>query len=367
MVMGFGFFDLILFDSIIVTGYFVYSTLTEPNKNQVVKKVDELYFFTFIERYMIYYIGSLTVSLFGSVVGSIMGPILLLPFIQNRVPYKVEYREKLAVTTKYFVSEYLYKKLRALGLYLDKRHTITIIKYLNYSKLVYIFKQFLFVHIMYLLYNNERLYFYYKTIKLTYLYNFNYSFTRINKKTALLTLQNLIKNDYNLIDITNVHHIHCLYVLIRDSHNTNLMFELYKWSSIWVLVDIFQRIVYFLIATNLKFFIALYAISFTFLQTNFAIQYRYLDRYRYQYHIIFILATCNCIFDIGPFVGTVIIFCGMTCFNIRKDLHHLVKNYHFIMLSSNQTDTIQVAKKIDKKDLVEKKENLDTDDTYILL
>lgn len=262
-------------------------------KMDIIKKYNKIYTLNTLDRYIFY--GSIYFysRLFGylsvffdinfSEYANIQFYLLLLvvPYIQNGLMTLFKspldcYLENKEIFVKYSISKLIVSSIQNLHSDIDNIpnfHIFIIYSSLSFNYVYEIFKNYLFICLLYYLRNNDYLYFYYKAIKMAYFYHTGYNFAEMSLYDSVY-LANLIVKEKRWNQLTKMEVVNMFYVLITSKFydpysNMYLSCSLLilQLFSLWSLVSLLKFTIYipiqykFIIASIILFFSLMYNVS----------------------------------------------------------------------------------------------------------
>jgi hypothetical protein len=238
-------------------------------KREIIKRYHKIYTLSSIDRYL-FYLGiyfiynciARTLMNFDTDIKCVkwMLLILIIPSVQNKVVSWLPlnyYLENKEIFVKYSFSKLFITSFQNLHNDIHRISNYNI--FILYSELTfdYIYKitrNFLFVSLLYFLKSQDFTYFYYKAIKVAYMYHTGYNFVSMSLYDAVY-LANLIIKEKRWNELTKMEVINMFYVLVSSkfsdpNSNTyvNSSIILFHTFSIWSIISfmkIFGKIVPF--------------------------------------------------------------------------------------------------------------------------
>jgi len=242
-------------------------------KREIIKRYHRIYTLSSIDRYLfylsIYFIHNCVMKLlsFGELQFNIkwIWLILIVPSIQNKfiswlpVNYYLENKE---IFIRYSFSKLIITSFQNLHNDIHRISNYNI--FILYTELTFdyiykIIRNFLFVSLLYFLKSQDFTYFYYKAIKVAYMYHTGYNFVSMSLYDSVY-LANLIIKEKRWNELTKMEVINMFYVLISSKFsdpnsntyiNSSLM--IFQTFSIWSIIS-FVKIFGKLIPFNYKLF-----------------------------------------------------------------------------------------------------------------
>ena len=210
-----------------------------------------LYSFHVLERYIIYFLVHFFVILPSKTKLPYFFIFISFPFIQNKL-YIDSYIINRLVFFKYNFAKiiiYFIQRLHSDIMNIQNYHIFLIYNYLEFDFIWNVFKNYLFVSLLYFLRNSNQtsLYYYYKAIKAAYYCETGYLFNATTIHDSIYMI-NIIIKEQRWQDIKKLELINALYILIHHQQNTPLYFTTYiyymsfftLWSFIYSLFSLFN-------------------------------------------------------------------------------------------------------------------------------
>lgn len=226
------------------------SNLSKDDKRLLLQDYNKLYRLSIMDRYILYcllYILSFGLwpicnYLFVSFL------ILTIPYIQNYIlelnifnKWITCYLENKQIFIRYSCSKGLINWIKDLHKRIDSiknYHIFVLYKYLSFQMVIDFIRSFLFIHLLYFLRNNEKTYYYYKAIKLSYYYSTGYLFNLISVEDSAYII-NIIITEKKWYDLSKLEVVHAFYTLIDSKYNKgdniyiNFSLHLAKFCTLW--------------------------------------------------------------------------------------------------------------------------------------
>jgi len=306
-------------------------------KREIIKRYQKIYTLSSIDRYLFYlaiyfiYNGiARLLTYFDTDVQCVkwMLLILIVPNVQNKflswfpVNYYLENKE---IFIRYFFSKLIITSFQNLHNDIHRISNYNI--FILYSELTldYIYKitrNFLFVSLLYFLKSQDFTYFYYKAIKVAYMYHTGYNFVSMSLYDSVY-LANLIIKEKRWNELTKMEVINMFYVLISSKFsdpnsdvyvNSNILF--FQTFSIWSIIS-FVKIFGKMIPFNYKVF---FYVSLIF--TMYALKFRNKTRKIITGIIVHYLLH----FNINDIIITLIIIGHDIVYYILGEIYFFIRN-----------------------------------------
>lgn len=228
-------------------------------KEAVVQRCSEVYVLGVVDRYLLYialysfYIAAssissyLETSTFASRLMYVVVCSATLPAVQNAVVrnrftdrYLVAYDQQKLIFFKYSVSKLVVNTVQRLDegiVEIRNYHIFMLYRHITLSYLWEVLQGYCFIGLLYHLRGQERTYYYYKAIKLSYYYNCGYMFNVMSRREAVSIMNGVVLSK-RWKDLTQMEIIHAVYTLASSKFNvandkTNVLLAISKFFSIW--------------------------------------------------------------------------------------------------------------------------------------
>lgn len=293
-------------------------------QKEIIKKYNSIYILDTIDRsilYIILYIFSLVLDEF-ELKYNYCFIIFVIPYIQNCIikltPYNIYLKNK-EIFIKYSLSKIsinfiqnLHKDINPISNY----HIFIIYNLISIDFIWTIFNNFLLISLLYFLKTNQKYYYYYKAIKLSYFYNSGYQFTIISLYDAIY-LANLIIKEKRWNEFSKMEVVNTFYVLVTSKYSepnssikVSFLILLYKFFSLWSIISLVK----FIYNLN-NIYINLFLISTTSFISPITTT---------------IIIWCLISFNINDIIITLVLICNRQLYIFLKEIYFFTRNIYSI-------------------------------------
>lgn len=299
-------------------------TVLDKYKQQILKKYDELYKLSFIDRYILY-LFIYTVNIIANKTNNYL-PILIftLPFLQNRIlsfylfdTFINLYIKNKFIFCKYSISKLFVNFIQSLHPQLVKiqNYNIFIIyKILTIEFIFNIIRNGVFILLLNILRSYNSTYYYYKGIKMAYYYNAGYLYSVINLDDAIY-LMNVIINEKRWKELEKIEVINGFFTLILNKYKLftsvssnfiyNFQIIFIQFLSMWSLVSLLKIIS---TVSNILVYIVIVSI------------YTYLRKLNIRNIVVSFLIYLLILFNINDLIITIVILTNSIVYYCLKEL-----------------------------------------------